>query len=86
MGIPYPARGELVVPRSLVIPLLGFDRANYRLGYGSGYYDLTLATALPRPAAIGVGFELSRLETVYPQPHDIPMDLIVTELGLQRRL
>ena len=85
LGIPYPAHGELVEPRTLVIPLLGFDRACYRLGYGAGYYDLTLASALPRPTAIGVGFEISRLETVYPQPHDVPMDLIVTELGLQRQ-
>jgi 5-formyltetrahydrofolate cyclo-ligase len=64
----------------LLVPLLGFDLCGYRLGYGGGYYDLTLAAAMPSPPlAIGVGFEIGRLETIHPQPHDVPMDLIVTE-------
>ena len=60
-------------------PLVGFDSCGYRLGYGGGYYDRTLAAATPKPLAIGVGFELSRLDTIHPQPHDVPMDFIVTE-------
>jgi 5-formyltetrahydrofolate cyclo-ligase len=40
----------------------------YRLGYGGGYFDRTLAASAPRPFAIGVGFEFQRLETIYPQP------------------
>jgi 5-formyltetrahydrofolate cyclo-ligase len=39
----------------------------------------------PRPFAIGVGFEFQRLETIYPQVFDIPMDLIITEAGLRQR-
>jgi 5-formyltetrahydrofolate cyclo-ligase len=77
--IPVPAEGKAVLPDILLAPLVGFDERGYRLGYGGGYYDRTLATLPERPLAIGVGFELSRLETIYPQPHDIPMDLIVTE-------
>ena len=85
LGIPFPAHGARVGPQTLVIPLLGFDAACFRLGYGAGYYDYTLQAALMRPMAIGVGFELARLDTVYPQPHDVPMDFIVTERGLQRK-
>jgi 5-formyltetrahydrofolate cyclo-ligase len=83
--IPYPADGPAVTPGTLIVALLGFDAACYRLGYGAGYYDRTLASYRVRPAAIGVGFELGRLATIYPQPHDIAMDEIVTEAGHFRR-
>jgi 5-formyltetrahydrofolate cyclo-ligase len=86
LGIPFPAHGARVEPQTLVIPLVGFDAACFRLGYGAGYYDYTLQAATERPLTIGVGFELARLDTVYPQPHDVPLDFIVTERGLQRRL
>jgi 5-formyltetrahydrofolate cyclo-ligase len=77
--IPIPADGESLLPDTLLVPLVGFDERGYRLGYGGGYYDRTLAAAVPKPQAIGVGYEFSRLETIYPQAHDIPMSLIVTE-------
>jgi 5-formyltetrahydrofolate cyclo-ligase len=83
--IPIPAKREIVVPQAVLAPLVGFDRDCYRLGYGGGYFDRTLAVLSPRPLAIGVGFELSQLETIYPQDFDIPMDVIVTEAGLRRR-
>jgi 5-formyltetrahydrofolate cyclo-ligase len=85
LGIPFPAHGARVDPQTLVIPLVGFDAACFRLGYGAGYYDYTLQAASRRPVTIGIGFELARLDTVYPQPHDVPMDFIVTERGLRRR-
>jgi 5-formyltetrahydrofolate cyclo-ligase len=66
------------------VPLLGFDAAGYRLGYGGGYYDRTLASLDPKPVIIGVGHELGRLETIYPQPHDIPMDVIVAGTRISR--
>jgi 5-formyltetrahydrofolate cyclo-ligase len=74
-----------VTPQAVLAPLVGFDRQCYRLGYGGGYFDRTLAALSPRPRAIGVGFELSQIETIYPQPFDIPMDLIVTEAEIRRR-
>ena len=83
LGIPFPPHGARVEPQTLVIPLVGFDAACYRLGYGAGFYDYTLEAATTRPTTIGVGFELARLDTVYPHPHDVPMDFIVTERGLQ---
>ena len=61
---------------------MGFDEAGYRLGYGSGYYDRTVAVMPAKPLMIGVGFELSRLPTIHPHPHDVPMDYIVTEAGV----
>lgn len=84
-GIPIPAEPNPVRPDVLLIPLVGMDDACYRLGYGGGYYDRTLASLSPRPFAIGVGFELGRLETICPQPHDIPMDTIVTEARTLKR-
>jgi 5-formyltetrahydrofolate cyclo-ligase len=83
--IPVPERRDIVVPHAVLAPLVGFDWECYRLGYGGGYFDRTLAASAPRPLAIGVGFELSLLDTIHPQPHDIPMDLIVTEACLRRR-
>lgn len=78
-NIPIPGERVVVQPRLLLVPLVGFDAAGYRLGYGGGYYDRTLAAMQPRPLAIGVGFGLGRLSSIMPQPHDIPMDAIVTE-------
>lgn len=82
--IPVPAGTEIVVPDAAVVPMNGFDERGYRLGYGGGYFDRTLAALAPRPLAIGVGFEFARLPTIFPQPHDIPMDFVVTEAGIYR--
>lgn len=81
-GLPIPQGTPVVVPQALLIPLLGFDAHGYRLGYGGGYFDRTLAALAPPPLGIGVAFELSRIATVHPQPHDIPMDFIATEAGI----
>lgn len=84
-GIPTPAEGAAVVPTLLLVPLLGFDAAGYRLGYGAGHYDRTLAALRPPPRSIGVGFALGRLATIHPQPHDRPLDCLVTEEGIFER-
>ncbi len=76
--IPYPADGALVVPDVAIAPLVGFDRACYRLGYGGGFFDRTLASLEPRALAIGVGYPETELPTIFPQPFDVPMDWIVT--------
>jgi 5-formyltetrahydrofolate cyclo-ligase len=81
-NILHPAEGPAVHPAALLVPLVGFDDAGYRLGYGAGYYDRTLATFPKAPVTIGVGFELCRMPTIFPQPHDVPMDYIVTEAGV----
>ena len=81
-NIPVPAEGAAVDPDVLIAPLVGFDQAGYRLGYGGGFYDRTIASKSMRPRVIGVGFDLARLATIYPQPHDVPMDIIVTEEGV----
>ena len=84
-NIPIPEARHVVVPQAVLAPLVGFDRQCYRLGYGGGYFDRTLAALSPRPLAIGVGYEMSGMETIFPQPFDIPMDVIVTEARIRRR-
>jgi 5-formyltetrahydrofolate cyclo-ligase len=81
-----PIDSAEVVPDIALIPLAGFDDQGFRLGYGGGFFDRTLAALAPGPLAIGVGFELARVPTIYPQPYDVPLDYVVTELGLQRRV
>ena len=78
-GIQIPARRDVVTPDLMIAPLLGFDRDRYRLGNGGGYFDRTLAARWDQPFVIGVGYALGELETIHPQAHDIPMDLILTE-------
>jgi 5,10-methenyltetrahydrofolate synthetase len=82
-GIPIPEGDGTVVPDVVLLPLVAFDEQGYRLGYGGGYFDRTLAVMTPRPLAIGVGFELARINSVQPQPHDIRLDAIVTETGMR---
>jgi len=82
LGIPVPAGTEEVTPDVVLAPCLGFDRSCYRLGYGGGYFDRTLAAFEKRPLAIGVAFAPFQIETIFPQPHDIPMDRIVTDQGI----
>src|SRR5438477_8869898 len=84
-NIPVPEKREIVTPAIVLAPLVGFDEGCYRLGYGGGYFDRTLAALSPRAFAIGIGFEVQLLETIYPQSFDVPMDLIVTEAGIRRR-
>lgn len=81
-GIPIPQTGQPVRPDAVVAPLVGFDAAGYRLGNGGGYYDRTLAVFEPAPFTVGVGYELSRLETIRPQAYDVALQRIVTEAGL----
>ena len=85
LGIPYPVGSREVAPDSVIVPLVGFDDAGYRLGYGGGYFDRTLEALARRPVVIGVAYEGAHLDTIHPQPHDIPMDWIVTERGIYRR-
>ncbi|MBU3030608.1 5-formyltetrahydrofolate cyclo-ligase [Paracoccus marinaquae] len=76
-----PPEAPSVIPAIVLAPLLGWSGDGFRLGYGGGYFDRTLAALKPRPFAIGIGFEAARLPTIYPQPHDIPLNVILTEAG-----
>lgn len=82
MGIPVPDGTELVVPDLALVPMVGWDDRGYRLGYGGGYFDATLAALAPRPVAIGLSQEVFRLETIFPVAHDIAMDFVVTEAAV----
>jgi 5-formyltetrahydrofolate cyclo-ligase len=80
-NIPVPAEGPYVRPDVVIAPLVGWDPARYRLGYGGGYFDRTLAALSPRPKVIGIGLSSARLDSIHPQTWDIPMNVIVTEDG-----
>lgn len=83
-NIPVPPRdAPEVMPDVVLAPLMGWDSEGYRLGYGGGYFDRTLAAFSPRPFSIGVGLAAAKLPTIYPQPYDIPMDVILTERGFE---
>ena len=83
-GIPTPAAGVECQPTLVLLPLNAFDADGYRLGYGGGFFDRTLATLDPRPLAVGVGFECNRVASIRPQAHDQRLDWIVTEAGAWR--
>lgn len=82
--IPFPDGTEVVVPDIAIVPMNGYDELGYRLGYGGGYFDRTLAKWRVGMVAIGVSYDALRLKTIYPQPHDIPMDFVATESGIHR--
>jgi 5-formyltetrahydrofolate cyclo-ligase len=80
-NIPIPPDGDPVIPDVVIAPVVGFDFENYRLGYGGGFFDRTLAGLPRKPLVIGIGYEIQRIPTIYPHSHDIPMSVIVTEAG-----
>ena len=88
-NIPIPVEGDLVVPTLIIAPVVGFDAANYRLGNGGGYFDRTLAELTSnkqRPCLIGVGYECLQIPTIFPQPHDIAMDAMITEKPSRKKI
>jgi 5,10-methenyltetrahydrofolate synthetase len=85
LDIPYPVNSREIVPQAVLLPMNGWDSKGYRLGYGAGFFDRTLASLAQKPVVIGVSYEQARLETIYPQSWDIPVDYLVTERGVYRR-
>ncbi|MFZ2102093.1 MAG: 5-formyltetrahydrofolate cyclo-ligase [Oricola sp.] len=83
--IPVPKEGTEVMPDVVLAPVVGFDEGCYRLGYGGGFFDRTLAAMATLPVRIGVGYECARIATIFPQPHDVPMDVVVTQDGVSGR-
>lgn len=81
-NIPVPAARDEFTPQLLLAPVVGFDAQCYRLGYGGGFFDRTLAAlraAGGQPLVVGIGFELARLPSIQPLPHDIALQAIVTD-------
>lgn len=72
-GTPIPAQFDVII-----VPMLGFDSELHRIGYGGGFYDKFLATQ-PRAKKIGVCYEVGKVDKLPIEPHDIPLNLIVTE-------
>jgi 5-formyltetrahydrofolate cyclo-ligase len=85
LDIPYPENSPAVVPNAVLLPMNGWDGAGYRLGYGGGFFDRTLAAMPKKPAVIGLAYEMAKMETIHPQSWDIPVDWVVTERGVYRR-
>jgi 5,10-methenyltetrahydrofolate synthetase len=85
LDIPYPVGSPEVVPDNVLLPMLGWDGDGYRLGYGGAFFDRTLASLQKQPRVIGLAYEQAYLKTIQPQPHDIPVDFVVTERGVYRR-
>jgi 5-formyltetrahydrofolate cyclo-ligase len=80
-GTLHPEGPELV-PDLIFVPLLGFDARGYRIGYGGGYYDRTLA-ALPVVRAVGFAFAEQQVAQLPVGPHDIPLKRVATQHGMR---
>lgn len=80
-----PEHAEVVRPDVVIAPVVGFDPLCFRLGYGGGYFDRTLAALPTRPRVFGVGYAQAAIATIHPQPHDVAMDFVVTEQGMVGR-
>jgi len=81
-GIPKPKDTEVIIPTLLFVPCVGYGPGGYRLGYGGGFYDRTLASLQPRPFTVGLGYSQGWLPDMEPEPHDIPLDAILNDKGV----
>jgi 5-formyltetrahydrofolate cyclo-ligase len=81
-GIPKPRDTEVVVPTLLFVPCVGYGPGGFRLGYGGGFYDRTLAQLQPKPYTVGLGYACGFLGDLDPEPHDVPLDALLNELGV----
>ena len=80
--IPVPHDTPILLPDVLLVPPVGIDAQGYRLGYGGGYFDRTLAAMVRKPVCIATAFEISRIDSLDPQAHDVRMDFVVSETGI----
>jgi 5-formyltetrahydrofolate cyclo-ligase len=81
-GIRQPLpEAPAVEPDILIVPLLAFDRRGHRLGYGAGYYDMTINALRSTKAitAVGIAFALQEIDAVPMTPRDARLDLVLTE-------
>ena len=81
-NIPKPKDTEVVVLTLLIVPCVGYGPGGFRLGYGGGFYDRTLAAIQPKPFTLGLGFAQGFLPDLEPEPHDVPLDAVLNENGV----
>ncbi len=81
-GIPKPKDTERVVPTLLLVPCVGWGPGGYRLGYGGGFYDRTLASYTPKPFTVGLGYSIGWLPELRSEPHDVALDAILSDEGV----
>ena len=81
-GIPKPKNTEIIVPTLLFVPCVGYGPGGYRLGYGGGFYDRTLALLAPRPVTVGLGYSHGWLPDLLPDPHDVALDVVLNDKGV----
>jgi len=81
-GIPKPKDTELLTPTLLFVPCVGYGPGGYRLGYGGGFYDRTLAALQRHPCAVGLGYAHGFVKNFKPDAHDLPLDAILTDSGI----
>lgn len=80
-GIPKPKDTEVVQPGLIFVPCVGYGPGGFRLGYGGGFYDRTLAQIQPKPFTVGLGYDFAWLSDLQPEIHDVPLDAILTDAG-----
>jgi 5,10-methenyltetrahydrofolate synthetase len=81
-GIPKPKDTPVFEPTLLLVPCVGFGPKGVRLGYGGGFYDRTLSTLSPRPFTVGLAYNNGFVPWLEAEPHDVPLDTILTEDGV----
>jgi len=81
-GIPKPKDTEIVVPTLIFVPCVGYGPGGFRLGYGGGFYDRTLASLNPKPFTVGLGYDFGWLPYLKPEIHDVPLDAILSDTGV----
>ena len=81
-GISKPKDTEVIVPTLLFVPCVGYGPGGFRLGYGGGFYDRTLATLQPKPFTVGLGYTNGWLPDLEPEPHDVPLDALLNDNGV----
>ena len=81
-GIPKPKDTPDFQPTLLLVPCVGYGPGGIRLGYGGGFYDRTLATLEPQPYTVGVAYSHGHVPWLKGEPHDVPLDAILTEDGV----
>ncbi|MCF6200162.1 MAG: 5-formyltetrahydrofolate cyclo-ligase [Hyphomicrobiaceae bacterium] len=81
-----PNKGLSATPELIIVPLLAFDKNGYRLGYGGGYYDRTLAQIRGerRVIAMGLAYDFQEVNSIPVGPHDQHLDYLLTPSGLSK--